>query len=117
MSRPICVYIAGPYRSPTDAGVQRNIRRAALLAQRVWKTGCVAVCPHLNSANFSGIVPEQWILDGYLELVSRCDAVVLTAKWRESEGTLAEMAWAEKYEIPVFADFRSFATWLERFDD
>jgi len=107
------VFVSGPYRSDTPSGVQRNIRRATLLAQRVWKLGCIAVCPHTNSANFEGIVLEDWFLEGYLELLSRCDAVILTAKWKESKGTLAEIRHAEKCDIPVFADLRALSQWLD----
>ncbi len=108
-----CIYVAGPYRSATEAGVDRNIRRAARLAQRVWQLGCVAVCPHRNSSWLGGVVSDEWILDGYLELLSRCDAVILTAKWKESQGTLAEIDYARKFDLPIFLDLKALAQWLE----
>ena len=68
------IYVAGPYRCPTKKGVQRNINRALVAAQRLWDLGYVAFCPHANSPHFQG--RDWWFLRGYIEVLSRCDAGV-----------------------------------------
>lgn len=72
----ILVYIAGPYRAPTEWEVLGNIRRAEEVALRVWKAGAACICPHKNTAFFGGAAPDDVWLTGDLEMVRRCDAVV-----------------------------------------
>ena len=96
-------YVAGPYRSPLGAhGVQKNIEVARAVAAELWEFGHVAVCPHMNTAHFDGLVPDQRFLDGSLELMRRCDLVVLTPRWRLSRGTREEIVEALMLSIPIF---------------
>ena len=99
------IYIAGPYTSNKGIqGVVRNIRRAEYWAKQVWREGGVALCPHLNTALFDGLPDtalKTW-LDGGLELLRRCDAILVQGPWKTSPGTMAEMALAKKLGKPVF---------------
>jgi len=95
------VYIAGPYRANTVAGIRRNIEEARMVAEVVWQMGHCALCPHLNSALMDGIAPDSLFLDGGIELVKRCDAVVLVPGWDKSMGSHIEVAIARKHGIPV----------------
>lgn len=101
MKRKIA-YIAGPYRGPTTEAITANIAAARTVAVEVWKLGYVALCPHLNTAHFDGILPDSAWLDGDLELLSRCDLLVCTPDWRRSTGATAEVAFARDHGIPVF---------------
>ena len=85
------VYIAGPYRAATPWQVEQNIR-----------AGMFAVCPHANSRHMEGVADDAHFLVGTLELMRRCDAVILTRNWRTSSGALAEVAEATRIGIPVF---------------
>ncbi len=96
------VYIAGPYRSATPWGVEQNIRAAEGLAVKVHAAGMFAVCPHANSRHMEGVADDAHFLVGTLELMRRCDAVILTREWRNSSGALAEVAEATRLGIPVF---------------
>lgn len=101
----IVVYIAGPFRSVNPAtgksnawGVQQNVMRAMALALEVWKRGAVALCPHSNTMFFQdadGVEDTVW-LQGDLELLSRCDAMLLTENWQASSGARAEVQWYEE---------------------
>lgn len=110
------VYIAGPFR-PKQQGNQweqtHNIRRAEELAFRVWSMGAVAVCPHMNTANFQGALPDSVWLEGDLAILARCDAVLLTNGWRFSEGTKTEVAFAQARGIPVFEHVPGLQIWLQ----
>lgn len=106
------VYIAGPYRGASQWEVKENIRRAEYLASWVWGQGAVALCPHLNTAFFEGLAEDEVWLRGDLELLRRCDAVLLTPDWMNSEGAREERRVAEELGMPVFEDTLEFTRWL-----
>lgn len=109
------VYIAGPFR-PKRANdcweMEQNIRRAEALAFEVWRLGAVALCPHCNTRFFQNALPDEVWLKGDLELVNRCDAVMLAPGWRLSSGTLAEVQRANELGIPVFEELAKLKAWL-----
>lgn len=96
------VYIAGKYCGPTPWDVQKNIALAAAVAAQVWEIGLVALCPHTNSAHMEGAATDEQFLAGTLELMRRCDAVILVPGWSTSAGTKAEIAEAMRLGLPVF---------------
>jgi len=93
-NRDKVVYIAGPYRAATKEAIDENIRRAGEYAKKYWRLGYTVICPHLNSAHFDGVVPDEAFLDGDLELMKRSDILVLIPGWRTSEGTRGERSLA-----------------------
>ena len=97
------IYTAGPYRAATPYDVRRNIERARDVAAALWRMGWAVVCPHANSAHLDGVVPEERFLEGDLEMLRRCDALVLIPGWHVSEGSRAEKAEAERHGIPVLS--------------
>ena len=109
----IVVYIAGPYRAASTWKIECNIAQAKAAALAVWQTErAVAYCPHANTAHFDGEAPDQVWLDGNLEILSRCDAVLLVGMWQESAGTLREVKLADEMSIPVFHTLDSLLEWL-----
>lgn len=106
------VYIAGAFRSSTHWGIVCNVRRAEERALDVWAMGAAALCPHLNTANFQGALPDETWIAGTLELLRRCDAVLLVAGWTRSEGTIAEVAEARRLGRPVFDTMGELGNWL-----
>ena len=107
------VYVAGPYRAPTEYGILLNIQRAEQLALRIWIAGAACICPHKNTAFFGGAAHDNVWLQGDLEIVKRCDAVVCTEGWERSAGASGEVALARSLGIPVFEMFESFEQWLK----
>jgi hypothetical protein len=97
-------YIAGPYRAATTAGIQWNILRARNYAEKYWKLGCMAYCPHLNSQNMDGLVPDEVFLRGGLEMLRRCDAIVMVPGWENSTGAKAELAEAVRLGLEVIME-------------
>jgi hypothetical protein len=107
----IVVYIAGPYRAPHAWAIEQNIRRAEELALAVWRSGRAALCPHTNTRFFQGAAEDHVWLDGDLELLKRCDAMLLVPGWERSTGALAERAQAMALAIPVFEDLDRLREW------
>ena len=107
------VYIAGPFRGRNQWEQFQNIREAETLALDVWRTGAAAICPHSNTAHFQGALPDGVWLAGDLEMLRRCDAVMLTQRWRQSVGACAEVAEAEDAGLLIFDDLEHLQLWLD----
>lgn len=101
------IFIAAPFRAPTDWQRAENVRRAEQAALQVWKLGAVAVCPQANSQHFQDECSDAVFLAGGLALLARCDAVYLAG--HVSEGVAAELAAAT---VPILRDIESVRRWL-----
>jgi hypothetical protein len=108
----IC-YIAGPFRGRNSWEVEQNIRRAEDLAFKVAELGAMPLCPHTNTRFFNGTLDDKFWLEGTLELLRRCDAVLLVPGWRSSSGAIAEEAEAMRIGIPVFEKLDLLAAWVK----
>lgn len=97
-------YIAGPYRADTIAGVVANIRAAEAVEAKYWRLGYAVICPHKNSGLMDGILPDDVWLAGYIEILKRCDAIILMRNWQASEGATAEFKVARQSGIRVISD-------------
>ncbi|MEO1522858.1 MAG: DUF4406 domain-containing protein [Cyanobacteria bacterium J06633_2] len=98
------IYIAGPYRAGNGRTVEDNIRAAEKAAIAIWETGHYALCPHLNTAHFEGKaigVSDEQYLAGTMEMLRRCDAVVMVENWEESGGAVKEYDYAKSVGMPV----------------
>ncbi len=99
-SMPV-VYIAGPYRANSPWLVEQNIRAAETAMRAVVDIGMVPLCPHTMTRYMDG--SDDYWLAATLELMRRCDAVLLTypAAAEDSIGTRAEVDEALRIGIPV----------------
>jgi len=96
------IYIAGPYRSKYGLpGRILNIYRARKLAKRVWAAGYYAICPHMNSALMDGVAPDQQFLDGDIEILKKCDAILMMKGFRNSSGAIEEREQASRAGITI----------------
>lgn len=106
------IYVAGPFRGPSAWDIECNIRRAETLALEVWRLGAAAICPHANTRYFKNAAPDEVWLKGDLEMLRRCDAVIVTEDWQESSGATAEVREAIALSIPVFPSLGQLDYWL-----
>jgi nucleoside 2-deoxyribosyltransferase len=95
-------YVAGPYRARGEWAVHQNIQRASEIALELWQMGFAVICPHRNTAFFGGAAPDDVWLKGDLEMLSRCDLMVLVPNWDLSSGTQEEIKFAEARNIPIY---------------
>lgn len=108
------VYVAGPLFGPDDWAIRRNIHRAASLGFAVAQLGCYPVIPHTNTGSvFCGTLTHEFWYAGTLELLRRCDAVILVPGWEDSKGTVAEVEEAKRLGIPVFERVEDLKAWLK----
>ena len=94
-------YIAGPYRGKTESDVVANIRHAEKYAIKYWQMGYAVICPHKNTALFGGLAPDEVWLKGDLEILNRCDVVVMIPGWWASFGAMDEEEFARKVGLNI----------------
>lgn len=74
------VYVAGPIRPKGTQTLQGNLERAKGIALELWLGGFAVICPHANTDLPIELAAKEmdeakWI-EGDLELLRKCDAVV-----------------------------------------
>lgn len=109
----LVIYIAGPFRGANDWERHQNINRAEETAFEVWQAGMVALCPHNNTRHFDGSLEDRIWLEGDLELLRRCDAMMLSPGWERSKGVAAELEFAHSMGLPVFITLRDLIAWSQ----
>lgn len=107
------VYVAGPFRGRSAWDIEQNIRRAEELALEVWRSGAACICPHTNTRFFQGAAADSLWLDGDLEILKRCDAILMTQDWNLSVGAKAEHEQALQARLPVFYTLAGLQAWLK----
>lgn len=98
------VYIAGPYSAPTAMLIQENIEKARSWAVKLANESIGFICPHLNTAQFGlySEASESFYKEMDLDILSRCDAILMIPGWKRSPGACEERLAALLQGIPVF---------------
>lgn len=104
------IYIAGPMESgsPHHWCIEQNCRIAEEIGLEVDRLGGYGIVPHLLTRNFIDVLPREFWLQADMELISRCDAMVVSPLWRRSEGAVQERAYAIYRKLPVFQAYAWF---------
>ena len=115
------IYVAGPYRGATPDRVRMHIESAKMTGLLMAEKGWYPVIPHANTDQFERLeptIPDAFYLDGTLEMMRRCDAVVLCPGHERSSGTQGEIVEAKRLGMHIFyaahevPDAEVFDTWL-----
>jgi len=114
MSKTIpLAYICGPFTAKTPHGIACNIRDAAELRDALVSKGYAVICPHtMFGLECVGKEPDEVYMAICLELLRRCDLLVLTRPdaRKISSGTAREVALASKLGIPYYQHMISLPT-------
>lgn len=95
-------YIAGPFSAPTSWQVMLHVIEAKKLALEVAWLGAMPLCPHGNTESFHGTVTEEFWYEGTMELLKRCDAIVMHYSWIHSKGSKREHDYAKDVGMRIF---------------
>lgn len=112
--RPRVVYVAGPFRASRAWLIEQNVRRAESQVRRLLELGFAPVCMHTTGRFLFGEVSETKMLDASLELVRRCDAVLLLEGYEQSAGAVSELNAAIDADVPTFHTLAELREWDER---
>lgn len=107
------IYVAGPYRASTIWGVDQNIVEARALGAEVLRLRAIPLIPHSNTSHMDGIVDDEFILEGTMELCRRCDALITVKGWKTSSGTRLEIEEMVRLGKPVFETISALRDWLK----
>ena len=95
-------YIAAPFSAKNHWDVTLNVIEAKKVAIEVALLGVMPMCPHGNTESFHGTMTDEFWYEGTLELLKRCDAIVMHPNWIHSKGCKIEHAYAEENGMPIF---------------
>ena len=99
------IYVAGPYTGKDYKEIEANIKAAEEVSIELIKLGWAVITPHKNFAHYETyegmkcyngkkISYQNWI-DMDIELLSRCDAILMMKGWRNSKGSVSEHTFAQ----------------------
>ena len=94
------VYISGKYSGDIDT----NIQKAREIAIKLWESGYAVICPHLNSSHMELDCKASYeqFLAGDVEILRRCDAIIMLPEWEQSKGAWIEWKDARARKIPIY---------------
>ena len=104
------VYVAGPLRAADTWSVEQNIQIVERLALDVFGLGAYPVYVHPFARYTEG--RRALAMRGSLELMRRCDALILAAGWDSSDGSVGEWNEMAKLGKPVFYTLDSLRVWI-----
>ncbi len=96
------VYIAGAYRGDGKPDtIYENIQIVRKYAKKYWRLGYAVFCPHMNSAFMDGACSDETFLEGSIEILKRCDVIVMLPNWEQSAGSVDEFNLANDVGLQI----------------
>lgn len=107
------VYVSGPFTAPSPEALAVNIERARLAGLKVRAAGFVPIVPHLAILNDN---PTIFTYDNAmaecLQILFRCNAILMIDGWVTSEGARVERQTALTWGIPLFYDINGLSLYF-----
>lgn len=107
------VYVAGRFRSADGWKINENVFAAEKAGRAVAALGAMPLIPHSIGAHMAGTEDDSFWLTGTLELMRRCDVVLVLPGYQESQGTQGEIAEAQRIGLPVIMPQNGAPGWDE----
>jgi len=107
------VYTCGPFTAATHWLIKQNVDAAEKYSLEIAKLGAMPVCPHKMTDNFHGLLTPEFWYEATLQLMRRCDAVLLLPGWDRSKGAMEEWEEAKRLKLPMFSTVSQLHEWLK----
>ena len=105
------VYVAGRFRAADGWKINENVFAAEKAGRKVAALGAMPLIPHSIGAHMAGTEDDTFWLTGTLELMRRCDAVLVLPGYQESQGAMGEIAEAQRIGMPVIMPLDGAPGW------
>jgi len=106
------VYVAGPMSADTEWLIELNVRAAEAMGFDIASAGAFPLIPHTNARWLHSEFSQEFMVEGSLALLTKCDAMIVCRGWESSRGTKAEMQMCEEQGIPYFLSLTDLEDWL-----
>jgi hypothetical protein len=92
-------YVAAPF----SGDVQENMRNITEICQQIYEEypEYTILSPLHNHSFLDETADWHKVLKHCLELLSKCEVLILTGDWEMSQGCLMEFQYAKEHRIPV----------------
>ena len=108
------IYISGPISASARYIEYDNCLHARQWAQMVMEIGAAVHCPHLvYLCGLIDILEWEDFLAMDIEIIRRCDAVLMIGPWQGSKGCVEEYNAAQKFGIPIFTTLSQVRDFVE----
>jgi len=108
------IYVAGKYRDKPLNNIYENIEHARRMARELWMKNWAVICPHTNTAWMDDLgETDQLFLDGDLEILKRCDAIMMLSNWQNSVGAIGEWQLATAIGLEIYYEEEGIPDCLE----
>ena len=101
------IFISGRITAPTSYQMAENVRHAHMASLKLMKRGYATICPHKNTEGLGGALHrdseddfEGWMAMD-LEILSRCDGILMLKGWKQSRGSKREYAKAKELGLEL----------------
>jgi len=100
-------YIAGKFRGENHWEIHQNVIKAEMAIPKLLEMGYAPICPHKLTENLQGLFPDQTYLEICLEILKRCDSILMLSNWKDSVGSCEELRKAKEWNKEIlFEDSR-----------
>ena len=97
------IYISGPISASARYIEYENCLHARQWAQMVMQCGAAVHCPHLcYLAGLIDILDWETFIAMDIEIIKRCDAILMIGAWQGSSGCIEEYNAAQEAGILIF---------------
>ena len=100
--KPLVLYLASPYRGRNEWDTYLNITSAHLAAKQIWSKGHACISPVSNTAWMGEMNDHNFWMRGDLEILARCDGLVLNLGWEKSHGCNEEYQEAIRLNMTIY---------------
>jgi hypothetical protein len=113
----ITVYLAGPFRGKDSFEVNSNVQQATVAmyglidAARSAGVKVAVICPHSMTQNFDRTFDDEYWLAATMELMYRCDVLLMLPGWENSKGAKLERKAALAKQKLVFDSVADLTKW------